>query len=53
MAKATFHYLISLVLGRRVAMRFAISNWIYGKEGLEKSLQRLAKFKYDAVKLEG
>lgn len=34
-------------------MQYSISNWIYATEDLEKSLQRLAKYKYDAVELEG
>ena len=34
-------------------MQYSISNWIYVTEDLEKSLQRLAKYKYDAVELEG
>ena len=34
-------------------MQHSISNWIYATEDLEKSLQRLAKYKYDAVELEG
>ena len=34
-------------------MQYSISNWIYAMEDLEKSLQRLAKYKYDAVELEG
>jgi len=34
-------------------MQYSISNWIYATEDLEKSFQRLAKYKYDAVELEG
>lgn len=34
-------------------MQYSISNWIYATEDLEKNLQRLAKYKYDAVELEG
>ena len=34
-------------------MQYSISNWIYATEDLEKSLQRLARYKYDAVELEG
>ena len=34
-------------------MQYSISNWIYAMEDLEKSLQRLAKYKYNAVELEG
>ncbi len=34
-------------------MQYSISNWIYATEDLEKSLQRLAKYEYDAVELEG
>jgi hypothetical protein len=34
-------------------MQHSISNWIYATEDLEKSFQRLAKYKYDAVELEG
>ena len=34
-------------------MQYSISNWIYATEDLEKSLQRLAKYQYDAVELEG
>lgn len=34
-------------------MQYSVSNWIYATEDLEKSLQRLAKYKYDAVELEG
>lgn len=34
-------------------MQYSISNWIYAMEDLEKSFQRLAKYKYDAVELEG
>lgn len=34
-------------------MQYSISNWIYATEELGKSLQRLAKYKYDAVELEG
>jgi sugar phosphate isomerase/epimerase len=34
-------------------MQYSVSNWIYATEDLEKSLQRLARYKYDAVELEG
>jgi len=34
-------------------MQYSISNWIYATEDLEKGFQRLAKYKYDAVELEG
>ena len=34
-------------------MQYSISNWIYATEDLKKSLQRLAKYEYDAVELEG
>jgi len=34
-------------------MQYSVSNWIYATEDLEKSLQRLAKYKYDAIELEG
>jgi len=34
-------------------MQYSISNWIYATEDLEKSFQRLAKYEYDAVELEG
>ena len=34
-------------------MQYSISNWIYATEDLEKSLQRLVKYKYEAVELEG
>ncbi len=34
-------------------MQYSVSNWIYATEDLEKSLQRLTKYKYDAVELEG
>jgi sugar phosphate isomerase/epimerase len=34
-------------------MQYSISNWIYAMEDLEKSLQRLAKYEYGAVELEG
>lgn len=34
-------------------MKYSVSNWIYATEDLEKSLQRLARYKYDAVELEG
>ena len=32
-------------------MKYAVSNWIYGNEPLEKSLARLQRFGYDAVEL--
>ena len=34
-------------------MQYSVSNWIYATEDLEKSLQRLARYRYDAVELEG
>ena len=34
-------------------MKYSISNWIYATEDLEKSIQRLARYKYDAIELEG
>ena len=34
-------------------MQYSISNWIYATEDLEKSLQRLAKYEYDTVEIEG
>ena len=34
-------------------MQYSISNWIYATEDLKKSFQRLAKYEYDAVELEG
>lgn len=34
-------------------MKYSISNWIYGEEPFEKSLQRLARFKYDGVEIKG
>jgi sugar phosphate isomerase/epimerase len=34
-------------------MQYSVSNWIYATEDLEKSLQRLIRYKYDAVELEG
>ena len=34
-------------------MQYSISNWIYVTEDLETSLQRLAKYEYDAIELEG
>jgi sugar phosphate isomerase/epimerase len=32
-------------------MKYAVSNWIYGNEPLEKTLARLERFGYDAVEL--
>jgi len=34
-------------------MQYSISNLIYAAEDLEKSFQRLAKYKYDVVEIEG
>ena len=34
-------------------MKYSISNWIYGDEPLEKTLQRLQKYGYDGVELKG
>ncbi len=34
-------------------MRYAISNWIYGEEPIEVTLQRLRRFGYDGVELTG
>jgi len=34
-------------------MRYSCHNWIFGKEPLEKSLERIARFGYDAVDLLG
>jgi D-psicose/D-tagatose/L-ribulose 3-epimerase len=35
----------------KVKIVYAISNWIYGTEPLEKAFQRLQKFGYDAIEL--
>jgi D-psicose/D-tagatose/L-ribulose 3-epimerase len=34
-------------------MKYSISNWIYGPEPIEKTVQRLAKFKYDGLEIKG
>lgn len=34
-------------------MKYSISNWIYGDEPFEKTLERLTKFKYDGVEIKG
>jgi sugar phosphate isomerase/epimerase len=34
-------------------MKYSVSNWIYGEEPIEKTLERLAKFGYDGVEVKG
>lgn len=34
-------------------MKYSVSNWIYGDEPLERTCQRLSKYGYDGVELEG
>ena len=34
-------------------MKYAISNWIYGNEPIEKTFERLAKFGYDGIEIRG
>lgn len=34
-------------------MKYAVSNWIYGDEPLEKAFERLAKFGYDGIEIKG
>lgn len=34
-------------------MKYSCCNWIFGKEPLEKSLERIARFGYDAIELLG
>lgn len=34
-------------------MKYSWSNWVYGKEPFEKSLERLSRFGYDAVEIKG
>lgn len=36
-----------------VALKYSISNWIYGDEPLERTLERLVKFKYDGIEIKG
>lgn len=34
-------------------MKYSISNWIYGEEPVEKTLERLSKFGYDGIEIKG
>lgn len=34
-------------------MKYAISNWIYGSEPIENTINRLAKFQYDGIEIKG
>jgi len=34
-------------------MKYSISNWIYGDENIEKTMERLAKFHYDGIEIKG
>ena len=34
-------------------MKYSVSNWIYGDEPFEETLERLSKFKYDGVEIVG
>jgi sugar phosphate isomerase/epimerase len=34
-------------------MKYSVSNWIYGDEPLERTVKRLAKFKYDGIEIKG
>ena len=34
-------------------MKYAISNWIYGQEAIEKTFERLAKYRYDGLEIKG
>jgi D-psicose/D-tagatose/L-ribulose 3-epimerase len=38
---------------KREAMKYSISNWIYGGEPLETTFKRLQRYNYDGVELEG
>ena len=34
-------------------MKYSVSNWIYGSEAIEKTVERLAKFGYDGIEIKG
>ncbi|MHA1783904.1 MAG: sugar phosphate isomerase/epimerase family protein [Candidatus Helarchaeota archaeon] len=34
-------------------MRYLVSNWIYGSESIQKTLERLRKFGYDGIEIKG
>jgi sugar phosphate isomerase/epimerase len=36
-----------------IVLKYSISNWIYGDEPFEKTLERLTKFRYDGVEIKG
>lgn len=34
-------------------MKYSVSNWIYGNESIEKTVERLVKFGYDGIEIKG
>jgi len=37
--------------GKKINIKYSISNWIYGQEPIEKQFHRLSKYKYDAIEI--